>query len=36
MKDVKQISTTEAEPSVRSGATYLSMWILGLLGVLTC
>jgi mono/diheme cytochrome c family protein len=35
MKDVKQISTTEAEPSVRSGATYLSMWILGLLGVLT-
>lgn len=35
MKDVKPISTTEAEPSVRSGTTFLSMWVLGLLGVLT-
>jgi mono/diheme cytochrome c family protein len=35
MKDVKQISTPENEPSVRPGATFLSMWILGLLGALT-
>lgn len=35
MKDVKQISVQENEPSVRSGTTFLSMWILGLLGVLT-
>ena len=34
MKDVKPISTTETEPSVRPGATYLSMWMLGLLGAL--
>jgi mono/diheme cytochrome c family protein len=35
MKDLKQTSTTEAEPFVRPGATYLSMWILGLFGALT-
>ena len=35
MKDVKPTSTTDTEPSVRSGTTYLSMWILGLLGALT-
>ena len=35
MKDVKQHSVEENEPSVRAGATFLSMWILGLLGVLT-
>jgi mono/diheme cytochrome c family protein len=35
MKDVKQISVQENEPSVRSGATFLSMWVLGLLGALT-
>lgn len=35
MKDVKQHSVEENEPSVRSGATFLSMWILGLLGALT-
>ncbi len=35
MKDVQQHSVEENEPSIRSGATFLSMWILGLLGVLT-
>ncbi len=35
MTDVKPISTTDTEPSVRSGTTYLSMWMLGLLGALT-
>ena len=35
MKDVKQNLTEEAEPTVRHGATYLSMWILGLLGLMT-
>lgn len=34
MKDVKQNLTTESEPTVRHGATYLSMWIIGVLGVL--
>ena len=35
MKDVKKNLTEEAEPTIRSGATFLSMWILGLLGLVT-
>jgi mono/diheme cytochrome c family protein len=34
MKDVKNIFHDDSEPSVRSGAVYLPMWIVGLLGFL--
>jgi mono/diheme cytochrome c family protein len=34
MKDVKNISHDDAEPGMSSGAVYLPMWIVGLLGFL--
>jgi mono/diheme cytochrome c family protein len=34
VKDVKEILIDETEPTVRQGAVYLPMWIVGLLGIL--
>src|SRR5687767_16009086 len=34
MKDVKNIFDGDIEPTVRSGAVYLPMWLVGLLGFL--
>jgi mono/diheme cytochrome c family protein len=34
MKDVKNISNIDNEPTVGSGAVYLPMWLIGLLGFL--
>lgn len=35
MKDVKHNLAADTEPTVRSRSTFLSMWLLGLLGALT-